>query len=805
MGGAAELEFYLLDVSYEVVAREPHVILWGITRDGRRVLLRDTSFRPYFYAILERSARPEVVARRVAALSKASSPILSVEHMTKKYFGVPVEVLKIVTAIPEYVREYREAVAKVEGVKEVVEADIRFSLRYVLDKGLRPCAWHVVKAREVQKHERYRIDAEYLVEGEIRALDDYAPPRDIRIMAFDIEVYSKSGAPRPERDPVIIVGLMRSGDRDVKSLVANGLDDRQVLREFVEEVLSFDPDVIVGYNSDNFDWPYLLERGKALGIKLDVGRVIDSAPQTSTYGHVSVAGRLNVDLYRFAEEIQEVKVKTLDNVAEYLGVMKRSERVNIDYTELPKLWDDPSSRHLVIRYNSDDVRSTMGIAEKILPFAMQLSSITGLPLDQVGAASVGNRLEWFLMREAARYSELVPNRIEKAAETYKGAVVLEPLKGIHENVAVLDFTSMYPSIMIKYNVGPDTISKGTCDEATHYIAPEVGHCFRKEPPGFFKNVLTTLLHLRKRVREEMKKYPVESYEYRLLDERQRALKVLANATYGYMGWVGARWYCRECAEAVTAWGRNMILTTIRKAERELGVKVIYGDTDSLFVKYDEALVNKLIEFVEHELGFDIKIDKLYRRVFFTEAKKRYAGITSDGRVDIVGFEAVRGDWSELAKEVQEAVTEILLREGDLNKAITYVRGVVQDLRSGRIPISKLVIWKTLTKKPEEYDVDAPHVSAARKLSRMGYKVDVGDKIGYVVVKGRGKISERAEPYITVKDASLVDADYYIDHQVLPAALRLLEYFGVTEAQLKKAAGGQRSLADFLSKRAPQRS
>lgn len=793
------LDFYLLDVSYEIVSQEPHIIIWGISRDGKRILLRDRRFRPYFYAILRQASQPDAVARRITALSEAASPLIRVEPVEKKYFGKPVTALKIVTVIPEHVRRYREKVKQVPEVLEVVEADIRFSLRYVLDHHLRPCGWHRAEVEARVKNPQYRVEEEYEVVGEITPLDDWSTPR-LRILAFDIEVYNETGSPKPERDPVIIIGVLTS-EGLFKQFLAEGMSDKHAIMEFAKFIQSYDPDIIVGYNSNRFDWQYLLERARVLGVRLDVGRKKDSPPSTSTYGHVSITGRLNVDLYDYAEEIPEIKIKSLDIVADYLGVMKRESRVLIDYMEFPKYWNDPSKRSILLKYNEDDVRSTMGLSEKFLPFAMQLSNITRLPLDQVGAASVGNRLEWFLMHEALQSNELTPNREEKEAETYKGAVVLSPLKGIHEDIVVLDFTSMYPNIMIKYNVGPDTIEKTTsCSPNNHNIAPEVGHCFRREPSGFFKNVLSMLLDVRRQLREELKKYPPESLEYRVLDERQRAVKILANAAYGYMGWLGARWYCRECAEAVTAWGRSMITRVITKA-REIGLKVVYGDTDSLFVENNPSRVKELMEYVEKELGFDIKIDKIYERVFFTEAKKRYAGLLKDGRVDIVGFEAVRGDWTELAKEVQENITSILLREKNVDKAVEYVKTVISSLMQSKIPIEKLVIWKTLTKRIEEYDVESPHVAAARKLERKGLRVDVGDKIGFVVVKGPGKISERAEPFNFVKDPRLLDVNYYIEHQVIPAALRVLEYFGVTENDLKRVAStaGKRSLFDYLGK------
>ncbi|MGB9828346.1 MAG: 3'-5' exonuclease, partial [Thermosphaera sp.] len=424
------LDFYLLDVSYEVVSQEPHIIIWGVTRDGKRVLLRDRGFRPYFYAILREKANAEAVARRIIGLSERSSPIIKAEPVEKKFYGKPVNALRITTVIPESVRRYREKVKEIPEVAEVVEADIRFSLRYIIDHHLKPCGWHRVEVEARGKNPAYRVEEEYEVKGEITPLDDWSTP-ELRIMAFDIEVYSETGSPKPDRDPVIIIGVLTSNGV-FKQFLADGFNDKNAIIEFARFIQTYDPDIIVGYNSNRFDWQYLLERASTLGLRLDVGRKRDSLPSTSTYGHVSVAGRLNVDLYNFADEIPEIKIKSLDVVADYLGVMKRDSRVLIDYVDFPKYWNDPSKKGLLLKYNEDDVRSTMGLAEKFLPFAMQLSNITRLPLDQVGAASVGYRLEWFLMHEALLNNELIPNREEKEAETYKGAVVLTPLKGIHE-------------------------------------------------------------------------------------------------------------------------------------------------------------------------------------------------------------------------------------------------------------------------------------------------------------------------------------------------------------------------------------
>ncbi|MEM2939836.1 MAG: DNA polymerase domain-containing protein, partial [Candidatus Bathyarchaeia archaeon] len=364
-----------------------------------------------------------------------------------------------------------------------------------------------------------------------------------------------------------------------------------------------------------------------------------------------------------------------------------------------------------------------------------------------------------------------------------GAIVLEPKPGVHDNIAVLDFKAMYPNIMITYNVSPDTYIPPEEPEPVSgvYTAPEVNHRFRKEPPGFYREVLLRLIKARDEIRAGLKRLNPESSEYRLLDARQKAIKVITNATYGYAGWIGARWYIKPVAEAVTAWGRYTILRTIKIA-KSLGLEVVYGDTDSIFIKYERDKAEKLSRMIEESLGLEIKPDKIYSRILFTEAKKRYCGLLPDGRLDMVGLEVVRGDWANVAKSIQEKVLEIILKEQSARKAVEYVRKYIMDLRDRKVPYRDLIIWKTLTKSLEEYEVKAPHVEAAKLLQKEGWTLTVGDKIGYVITLGSGKLYERAKPY-TLASYKDVDLEYYVTNQVIPAALRILSLFGVKEDEL----------------------
>ncbi|UXD21469.1 DNA polymerase [Ignicoccus pacificus DSM 13166] len=788
------MKFYIFDVSYEVEMHKPVILMWSIDEKGRRVLLKDPRFRPYFYVIPMNEADIDDLKRKILTLSKPKSPIISIDIQKKKFIGKEITVLRVTTVLPESVRSYREEVKKLKEVKDVLEADIRFAMRYIIDKDIKLNSWHEVEVRSKGRDPKYRVEEVFEVLSDPKAVEGKDEKPKLRQLAFDIEVYNKDGAPKAERDPIISIALVSEDFKEVK--IADNKNDRELLLYFRKRVLDYDPDLVYGYNCNKFDWPFIIERAKLNGVSIDVGRKVGVPPSTGAYGHVSLPGRLNVDVYDFAKDVYEVKVKTLENVADYLGVVKKDERVIIPGHEIYKYWEDPSKREILKKYNLDDALSTFLLAQLFVPFGEQLSYLTGLPLDQVGAASVGFKVEWYLIRVAYKVDELVPNRVERRAQSYKGAIVLRPRRGVHENVAVLDFSSMYPNIMIKYNVGPDTLvrpgEKYDPDEV--YVSP-IGHMFKKKPDAFFKISLTQLLKMRKEIKEKLKSLDPESPQYKLLDERQKAVKVLANAHYGYMGWSHARWYCKECAEAVTAWGRELILKSIELA-RSLGLEVIYGDTDSLFVRYDKEKVEKLIKLIQEKLGFEVKIDKIYKKLFFTEAKKRYAGILEDGRIDIVGFEAVRGDWAEVAKEVQEKVIELILKEGNTDEAIKYVKDVIEKLRKGEIDIEKLVIWKTLEKDFSEYKTEPPHVVAAKRARLKGYEFKKGDKVGYVIVRGSGKLAQRAWPWFMV-DKSKIDVNYYIDHQVIPAAMRILGYFGITETSLKGMEGG---LWTFLRKK-----
>ncbi|MEM3673319.1 MAG: DNA polymerase domain-containing protein [Candidatus Bathyarchaeia archaeon] len=792
-----KVKFWLLDVNYEVKNGVSEIWLWGIKDSGERVLVVDRSFLAYFYVVVEEGFDPAKVVREI---EKGHNPfIVKLEVVDKKFFGKPVKAVKVYCQNPDLIPKYAKAFRKLEGVKECLEDDIRYSMRYLIDNNIVPCGWHEFEVAEETTKINAQVDKVYTAKAFPKFVEEAKTPQ-LRILGFSTICYSREGSPKPDRNPVVIISAATNTGEQRQFLADENKNDKQLLESFISYVQNFDPDIIVGYGVNRQDWQYLKERCKKLGLRLTVDRA-KTELHTSVYGHVSLTGRANIDIFDFADEFPEVKVKTLENLADYLGVMKIEERTIIDDVDFADYWDNLEKREILKKFSMENVRCIMGIAESIMDFAMQLSNLVGLPLDHVGTAAVGFRVEWFLIKHAQKIGELIPKRIEQPYRPYAGAIVLSPEPGLHENIAVLDFAAMYPNIMITYNLSPDTYvsPKEPIPPCGVYEAPEVKHKFRKEPAGFYKEVLSYLINVRNEIRSRMKALSVGSVEYRVLDARQKAVKVITNASYGYAGWVGARWYIKPVAEAATAWGRHTILTTIEIAKK-LGLKVVYGDTDSIFIKHEPDKVEKFSREIEEKLGLEIKPDKVYTRIFFTEAKKRYAGLLPDGRLDIVGLEVIRGDWAVVAKNVQEKVLEIVLKEQSPKKAAKFVQQFVYELRQKRVPYRNLIIWKTLTKPPEEYEVRASHVEAAKMLAEKGWKLTVGDKVGYVVVAGGGRLYERVKPYMFASYDE-VDIEYYVTKQVVPAAARILECFGITEEQLLTPTVEEkevRKLTDFFA-------
>ena len=771
--------FYLLDDNEIEWEGKPCVRFWAVDEKGKRICVLSNQIMPYFYFLPNEQKNLETTRQRILEDKEHFPKIVTISIETKRRLGQQREALKITCAESDLRSGYLKELQKLLGKGEGFENDLRLSARYITDLMLTPCGWNECEVEKVKLDGPAAYET-YVASDVPRSFTDDTVP-NLRILAFDTLTAGEKGSAKPERDPIRAIAAVTNSGKST-TLISEGGDDSKVLRDFVEFVNAIDPDVIVGFESNKQDWPYLIQRSKILNLRIALGRDL-SEPHTSVYGHVSVTGRANLDLADVAGGIPEVKVKTLENVSKYLQLPSAGKLTTIEEWDRYDLWRQVGERAGLLQNALMMAQVSLEFAEATLNFPMQLSALTGMPLDQVVAAAVGFRVDSYLVRQAHRIGELVPARNDQPYFTYRGAIVLEPKTGLHEDVAVLDFTSMYPTLMEKYNLSPDTLVKPSenVPEDSVFVIPEVNHKFRKQPDGFYRTVLRELILERSRIKAELEDGGSGATRSRVLKERERALKVITNACYGYAGWAGARWYAREVAESATALGRETITKTMAEAE-SLGLTIIYGDTDSLFVKYERSKVKQLLNWVKKELDLEIRVEREYKRILFTEAMKRYAGLLPDGTLDIVGLEVVRGDWSEIARQVQEHVLERILQDQSPEKAVETVRATIRKLKSGEVPLADLTIRKTLTKPIEKYAVRAPHVEVARKLMKEGWTLTVGDKVAYVIVKGPGSLFKKAKPYNQVKPEE-VDVQYYLENQVKPAAMRILETFGVNAKQL----------------------
>jgi len=432
------------------------------------------------------------------------------------------------------------------------------------------------------------------MKGDPKPIDSEFP--ELKTLSFDIEVHNPKGMPQAEEDPIIMISLSSNqGLQTVLSTKKSSLEfvetlktEAHMLERFVEIVKSENPDLLIGYNSDNFDMPYIRDRATKLNVKMRIG-TDGSGLKFMRRGYTNsalVKGRIHVDLYLLSRRYLQLDRYTLERVYKELF---DEQKVDVPGDEIFEYWDDGGEKlETLFKYSLDDAVSVTKIGEKLLPLSMELTRLVGQPFFDIARMATGQMVEWYLIRKAYEIGDMVPNKpsssqySERRGKKAEGGYVKDPVKGLHENIVSFDFRSLYPSIIISKNVSPDTLVL-KCENEECYIAPELGHKFLKKPVGFVPSIIGNILKERVKLKNQMKD-AVNPREKQVLDVQQQALKRLANSMYGVYGYSRFRWYRIECAEAVTAWGRDFIKKTMLKAE-EYGFKAIYADTDGFYATF----------------------------------------------------------------------------------------------------------------------------------------------------------------------------------------------------------------------------
>ena len=585
----------ILDIDYVTFEDKPVIRLFSKDGDKNIVLLDDT-FEPYLYVMADDLDECMVEI-------KENIDVVNVEKVTKKDFQIETDFIKVTFKHPQELAKNRDALRDLESVVQIREFDIPFYRRYLMDRDVIPMTEVVAIGEEVDSFlnldsEKQDLTIIKLTE-DLKRVKEY--PQKFRILSFDLEVRNPHGMPNSDEDEIIMIGVASNfGVNQVISTKTNSegrgdfvnqvSSEREMIQEFVRIIKENNVDIIVGYNSDNFDFPYIKDRAKLLGVDLDIG-MDESEVKYIRRGYANAAslkGLIHVDLYLVMRRYMTLERYTLERVYyELFG----EEKIDVPGEKIWEFWDNGGEElDNLFDYSLDDVISTLKIAEQTLPLNLELTRIIGQPLFDVSRMATGQQAEWFLVKQAYFDGEVVPNKqgsnfADRAnAEDNEGGYVKQPETGLHENLVQFDFRSLYPSIIISKNISPDVMYLGDVEDESEYnISPEHGIKFKKSPQGFIPSVIDKILQERFRIKREMKA-STDPQEKKALDVQQQAIKRLANTMYGIYGFPRFRWYSFECAKAITSWGRQYIKSSIKKAE-EFGFYTIYADTDGFYAKY----------------------------------------------------------------------------------------------------------------------------------------------------------------------------------------------------------------------------
>jgi len=786
-------------------ARVPEVLLYGRLEDGRTILVRDDGQRPHFY----------IRAEQALLASDAGAPT-PLPTSKRTFAGDPVA--RIDVATPPDVTELRTRL-HAAGV-ETFEADVRFAVRYLIDRGIKGGC-------EIEGEPAPGQGVSLVFANpELRSADVKMTPS---VLSFDIETDAKGerllaiSLYAPGVDEVLIVD---PEDRPMPERARRSATERAALDAFCARVAEIDPDVLTGWNTIDFDLTVLARIAERLRhpfrLGRDAGQIrIRKAEGYFGSGQANVPGRLvldGIDLLRGA--FVRMDDYSLDAVAREVlgegkalrgvasgeadgesgkaegntgkaaaGAGRRDARDRIGEIQHNYRHDLPA----FALYARTDARLAYEIVERLnlIPLAFARTRLSGMTPDRV-AASIAS-FDFLYLGELRRVGLVAPTVRSSDSRVFaaqQGGHVLEPVTGLHRNVWVFDFKSLYPSIIRTFNIDP-----------VSYVAePEPGADVIETPGGAFRRAPAILPRLLDELfpRREAAKQAGDGVA-------AHAIKILMNSFYGVLGTPACRFYNPALANSITGMGREMLLWSKRWFE-DAGFEVLYGDTDSLFVLsgMDDAAVAQergraLAVALNRDIArhiearwrvpsrLELEFEKLYLKLFLPSARhstrgasKRYAGQLQEGgheRVEFVGMEVVRRDWTALAKQVQRELFERLFTG---QRVESYLARVVEQVRKGELD-EALVYRKNLRKDADEYTATTPpHVVAARKSNRSG------NLISYVMtVAGPEPVDNVTHP---------LDREHYVAKQVRPVAEPVLAALGL---DFDRVIGDDRQM-DLLS-------
>ncbi len=739
------------------------VELYGKTRDGRSAAVRYSGFRPYFQILGDVSRAREALATR--------DDVIGIEQREFMHRGEKTGGAIVTVKFPWTVPEFRE---RLKGVVEVAAADIPFAHRFIYDKDIAACCRVHGKMADGATARRYTCDI--VIEGDrFEDTEDFMP--SLRVLSFDIETSIKEG------NIWCICLAYRKDGSIIREKIYND-DEKKMLAEFFSAVSRIDPDVITGYNIDGFDIPKINERCRHWGIERKAwGRDGDDVRQVSNR-FWRCNGRIIADAWWHMKKQFHPKQETLNAVAREL---LNEEKMDVNRLRIDEEWKE--NRERVLDYCAKDAELALRILEKTrtLTRGMDMATVSKLPLDDSLNSGASQLVDSLLIRAADREGIATPmtsRYMDSEEDRIEGGYVHSIAPGLYHWVGVLDFKSMYPSLIIAKNICFTTLnSSGSIVSPTgvRFLTPD-------ERRGVIPSLLAQLMQQRDSIKEKMKRASGKD-EYEYLDGLQQAVKILMNSFYGVLASSFYRFTNVSIGGSITAFARETTKGVIEQLEKE-GTSVIYSDTDSVFFKSPAENLEGTIEFGRKiserfsRQGATLEFEEVIEPLFSHGKKKRYVGrqVWPEEGLIVRGYEIRRTDSFDYQSECLSAVFEEILG-GNTEGAVKLSRKLVNDVLSGNVPKEKLVISRTCRPFAEYKDESTQvPVQTAKKLMAMGEEFIPGMKVSWIVVNSR-RSPQQVEPFIVGREFSFTPDYAYYASRVAQTLSRVTEVFGMDEDSL----------------------
>ncbi len=748
---------YILTGEWQDANGKNILSLWGISEERETFRIIIDNVKPVFF--IERKIEIEIILRNYKRK----------EVNLKSFSGDDVDALYFNTQ-----KELRDAAQILEdNYIHTYESDVDPVRRYLMERFI-----------NVQMN----VNGEAVRRGNISVIKNpvikpaVVTPK-FSVLSIDIETGTRSDtlysiaahvkSVKDEIKKVFMLGELKQ-KRKPKYLEIL-LSEKELLSAFIKWFNEVDPDIIIGWHVIGFDLMFLERKCQEIGVAFDIargnGRVALKTRKSGSY-FASVSGRIIIDgppaLRTAFYSFEDYKLETV--AQELLGTGKTITPEQNKIKEIERLFKDEKIK--LAEYNLNDAILVSDIFEKtgIIEQSVKRAQLSGLFMDQLGMMTAA--FDHFLLPRIHRSGFVAPNTKDlQESDHLAGGYVIDPKPGIYDDVIVLDFKSLYPSIIMTFKIDP--LSRLRNDRDT--IETPAGYRF-SSTQNYLPEFIETLMLQRSEAKKNKDKY------------LSQAIKILMNSFYGVMGSYGCRFFHPDLPSAITSTGQRLLLGSKEFLEKD-GYEVLYGDTDSLFVKLKiedagfsknkgQLIADRLNDYWKKELKkkynveshLEIEYEKYYKKFVLTPsrgsemgAKKRYAGLlvlTEKEQLDFVGMESVRSDWTKLAKDFQVELYDRIFHDKEVDD---WLRDVVKGIKKGEYN-NKLVYKKRLRKSIETYTKNVPpQVKAAMLLGTNS------GSIQYIITK-RGPIPIEL-------DHSDIDYQHYIDKQIKPIADSVLVLLG----------------------------